>query len=104
VVLEVETFGDRYSIVPRAPRVARHPLLEAAIDAYPPPRGLAVVVSVRSDVPAGCGTGTSAAVAVALLGGLAALRRSNARRATSPTQRIASKSTLSVSRAGSRTS
>ena len=74
VVLDVETFGDRYSIVPRAPRVARHPLLEAAIDAFPPPRGLAVEVSVRSDFPAGCGTGTSAAVAVALLGGLAALR------------------------------
>jgi D-glycero-alpha-D-manno-heptose-7-phosphate kinase len=34
-----------------------------------------VEVSVRSGVPAGCGTGTSAAVAVALLGGLAALRR-----------------------------
>jgi D-glycero-alpha-D-manno-heptose-7-phosphate kinase len=75
VVLDVETFGDRYSIVPRSPRVARHPLLEAAIDAYPPPRSLAVEISVRSGVPSGCGTGTSAAVAVALLGGLAALRR-----------------------------
>ena len=74
VVLDVESFGDRYSLVPRAPRVARHPLLEAALDAFPPPRGLAVEVSVRSGVPAGCGTGTSAAVAVALLGGLAALR------------------------------
>ena len=75
VVLDVETFGDRYSLVPRAPRVARHPLLEAALDAFPPPGGLAVEVSVRSGVPAGCGTGTSAAVAVALLGGLAALRQ-----------------------------
>ncbi len=75
VVLEVETFGDRYSIVPKATRVARHPLLEAAIDAFPPPRGTAVEVSVRSGAPAGCGTGTSAAVAVALLGGLAALRQ-----------------------------
>jgi D-glycero-alpha-D-manno-heptose-7-phosphate kinase len=75
VVFDVEAFGDRYAIVPRAPRVARHPLLEAAIDAFPPPRGLGVEVSVRSSVPAGCGTGTSAAVAVALLGGLAALRR-----------------------------
>ena len=74
VVFDVEAFGDRYSIVPRAPRVARHPLLEAAIDAFPPPREIAVEISVRSGVPAGCGTGTSAAVAVALLGGLAGLR------------------------------
>jgi D-glycero-alpha-D-manno-heptose-7-phosphate kinase len=75
VVFDVEAFGDRYPMVPRAPRVPRHALLEAALDAYPPPSGLAVEVSVRSSVPAGSGTGTSAAVAVALLGGLAALRR-----------------------------
>jgi len=75
VAFDVENFGDRYSIVPREPRVARHPLLEVAIDAFPPPRGIAVEVSVRSGVPPGCGTGTSAGVAVALLGGLAALRR-----------------------------
>jgi D-glycero-alpha-D-manno-heptose-7-phosphate kinase len=74
VVLDVENFGDRYTVVPGAPRVARHPLLEAAVDACPPPVGVAVEITVRSDVPAGCGTGTSAAVAVALLGGLAALR------------------------------
>jgi D-glycero-alpha-D-manno-heptose-7-phosphate kinase len=74
VVLDVETFGDRYPIVPGASRVARHPLVEAAIDSLPPPGDLAVEVSVRSGVPAGCGAGTSAAVAVALLGGLAAVR------------------------------
>ena len=54
--------------------VSRHPLLEAAIDALPPPADLAVEVTVRSVVPAGCGAGTSAAVAVALLGALAAAR------------------------------
>jgi D-glycero-alpha-D-manno-heptose-7-phosphate kinase len=75
VLFDVETYGDRYSIIPGESRVARHPLLEAAIDAFPPPKGLAVEVSIRSGVPAGCGTGTSAAVAVALLGGLAALRQ-----------------------------
>jgi D-glycero-alpha-D-manno-heptose-7-phosphate kinase len=74
VVLDVEAFGDRYLLVPGASRVARHPLLEAAIDAYPPPGNRPVEVSVRSAVPAGSGTGTSAAVAVALLGALAALR------------------------------
>src|SRR6476646_6157122 len=74
VVRDVEHFGDRYPIVPGAARAARHPLLEAAIDAFPPPRDRAVEVSVRSGVPAGCGAGTSAAVAVALLGALAAVR------------------------------
>lgn len=74
VVLDVENFGDRYPIVPGAPRVPRHPLLEAAVDLLPPPGDLCVAVCVRCAVPAGCGTGTSAAVAVALLGGLAALR------------------------------
>ena len=74
VVLDVETFADRYPIVPGVSRAARHPLLEAAVDLLPPPEALAVEVSVRSDVPAGCGTGTSASVAVAMLGALAALR------------------------------
>ena len=74
VVFDLETLGERYSIVPGAPRTTRHPLLEAAIDAFPPPADLAVEVSVRSAVPAGCGAGTSAAVAVALLGALAAAR------------------------------
>jgi D-glycero-alpha-D-manno-heptose-7-phosphate kinase len=74
VVLNVEAFGDRYAVVPGASRVDRHPLLEAAIDSLPPPGPLAVEISVRSAVPAGCGTGTSAAVAVAMLGALAALR------------------------------
>jgi D-glycero-alpha-D-manno-heptose-7-phosphate kinase len=74
VVLDVVDFADRYAVVPGASRVPRHPLLEAAIDASPPPGDLAVEVTVRSAVPPGCGVGTSAAVAVALLGGLAALR------------------------------
>ena len=74
VLLDVENFGERYAIVPGAPRVARHPLLEAAIDALPPPADLALEIRVGSVVPAGCGAGTSAAVAVAMLGALAAVR------------------------------
>jgi D-glycero-alpha-D-manno-heptose-7-phosphate kinase len=73
VVVVVESMADRYTVVPGLTRIARHPLLEAAIDSLPPPDGLAVEVSVRSAVPAGCGTGTSASVAVAMLGALAAL-------------------------------
>ncbi len=75
VVINAHTFGDRYPIVPGETRTPRHPLLEAAIDARPPSDGMAVEVNVRSAVPAGCGMGTSAAVAVALLGALAATRR-----------------------------
>jgi D-glycero-alpha-D-manno-heptose-7-phosphate kinase len=74
VVLDVAAFGDRYPLVPGAPRSARHRLLESAIDAFPPPADLAVEISVRAGVPPGCGTGTSAAVSIALLGALAALR------------------------------
>jgi D-glycero-alpha-D-manno-heptose-7-phosphate kinase len=74
VVLHVEQFGDRYPIVPGVSAVGRHPLLEAAIDAFPPPDGLNVEVTVRSSVPAGGGVGTSAAVAVALVGGLVSMR------------------------------
>lgn len=75
VVIDAMTFGDRYPIFPGTSRVARHPLLEGAVDAFPPPANTSVEVSVRSSVPAGSGTGTSATVAVALLGALAALRR-----------------------------
>jgi D-glycero-alpha-D-manno-heptose-7-phosphate kinase len=74
VVLDVAAYGDRYPVVPGTPRAVRHPLLEAAIDAFPPPPDHAVEISIRSVVPAGCGAGTSASVAVALVGALAASR------------------------------
>jgi D-glycero-alpha-D-manno-heptose-7-phosphate kinase len=74
VVLDARNFGDRYPVVPGAPRTPRHPLLEAALDVRPPPAHRSVEVVVRSTVPPGCGTGTSAAVAVAMLGALAAAR------------------------------
>jgi D-glycero-alpha-D-manno-heptose-7-phosphate kinase len=74
VILDVRAFGDRYRVVPGAVRVPRHPLLEAAIDAFPPPGDRGVEITVACGVPAGCGTGTSAAVAVALVGALAGIR------------------------------
>ena len=74
VVLDVTTFGHRYAVVPGAVRGPRHPLLESAIDAYPPPGDRPVEISVRSAVPAGCGTGTSAAVSIALVAALAEAR------------------------------
>jgi D-glycero-alpha-D-manno-heptose-7-phosphate kinase len=72
VRLDVEVFEDRYEVVPGERRPPRHPLLEAAIDAIPLPPDLDLELSVRSAVPAGSGCGTSAAVAVCLLGALTA--------------------------------
>jgi D-glycero-alpha-D-manno-heptose-7-phosphate kinase len=74
VVVDVTNFGHRYALVPGETRIARYPLIEAAIDAFPPPPHLAVKISIRSPVPPGSGAGTSAGVAVALLGALLAAR------------------------------
>jgi D-glycero-alpha-D-manno-heptose-7-phosphate kinase len=49
-----------------------NPLVAAALQEYPPPRP--VDVTVKSDAPIGSGLGTSAAVAVSLIGGLARAR------------------------------
>jgi D-glycero-alpha-D-manno-heptose-7-phosphate kinase len=73
VILHAENYGDRYAIVPNEPRIARHPILEAAVDVAAIPDGLAVEISIHSEAPSGCSTGTSAAVTVALLGALDAL-------------------------------
>ena len=103
VVLDIDHFGDRYGMVPGSSRAGRHPLLEAAIDALPPPMDRPVEVTVRSSVPAGCGAGTSAAVAVALVGGLTILRGERlSPRARWPTQHTDSRSTHSA-KAGFRT-
>ena len=75
VALHVATYGDRYRVTPGdTSRVDRHPLLEAAIDACPPPPGIGVEITVDSAVPAGCAAGTSAAVTMAMLAALRAVR------------------------------
>ncbi|NLG26957.1 MAG: GHMP kinase [Chloroflexi bacterium] len=72
VILHAENFGDRYAVFPRHERHewVHHPLLEAAIDYMGVPSELAVQISIFSEAPAGCSTGTSAAVSVALIGAL----------------------------------
>jgi D-glycero-alpha-D-manno-heptose-7-phosphate kinase len=75
VVLDVAAFGHRYRVTPGdASRTPRHPLLEAAVDACPPPPETGFEITVESAVPAGCAAGTSAAVATALVGALRAVR------------------------------
>jgi D-glycero-alpha-D-manno-heptose-7-phosphate kinase len=73
VVLHAENFGDRYAVAPEAPPWGPHPLLEAAIASMRVPRDRRLEVTIHSDAPAGAGTGTSAAVTVALVGALDAL-------------------------------
>ncbi len=72
VILYAENYGDRYAVVPQNGRHEwiQHPLLEAAIDYVGVPEDMAVQISVHSEAPAGCSTGTSAAVTVALIGAL----------------------------------
>jgi D-glycero-alpha-D-manno-heptose-7-phosphate kinase len=74
VTFDVGDFGDLYEVGPGAPPPGRHPILEAAVNIVPPPPGFDTRIRVTSAHPPGCGTGTSAAVAVALLGALHGLR------------------------------
>ena len=74
IVINAENFGERYAL-PAGGRGSggdwiRHPLLEAVIEAVPPPADIAIEATIYSVVPAGASTGTSAAVAVALISAL----------------------------------
>jgi D-glycero-alpha-D-manno-heptose-7-phosphate kinase len=73
VVLCAENYGHRYSFEPGI-LPDRHPLLEAAVDEIGLPDDVSVEISIYSEAPAGCSTGTSAAVTVALIGALDALK------------------------------
>src|SRR5262245_4211228 len=73
IVLHVENFGDRYAVDPGGPGEGRHPLLEAAVRRAKLPSDVALDIRIFSDVPPGASMGTSAAVAVALVGALDAL-------------------------------
>lgn len=70
IILHAENYGDRYAVSPEQTHWMRHPLLEAAITRMGVPEGYAVEITIHSLVPSGCSTGTSAAVAVALIGAL----------------------------------
>jgi D-glycero-alpha-D-manno-heptose-7-phosphate kinase len=70
IVIHAENYGERYVVHPEANGWGRHPLLEAAIERMRVPDDLAMQVTIFSEAPAGASTGTSAAVAVALVGAL----------------------------------
>src|SRR3954468_3586915 len=74
-VLDAVDFGDRYAVIPDDPRrQPRHPLLEPAVDEIGIDPDVFLDIAVHSEAPAGASTGTSAAVAVALVGALDAAR------------------------------
>lgn len=75
VVINADNYATRYAApAPDHAVWGPHPLIEAALRAVPPPGSQDVEITVGSKAPAGGSTGTSAAVAVALVGALAHLR------------------------------
>lgn len=71
VRLDVALTGHGYEVDPEAPP-GRHPMLERAIVALPPPAGSVVEIASMAEV--GGGLGGSASVLVALVAALAAVR------------------------------
>ncbi|MGE5139500.1 MAG: hypothetical protein ACM3JD_08575 [Rudaea sp.] len=69
VVIFAENYGERY-VRHLQTDWEHHPLLEAALDRMGVPEEYAIQVTLYSEAPAGASTGTSASVAVALIGAL----------------------------------
>ena len=80
VTIHAENYGDRYTIDPSAIVYDKHPLLEAAVDAMAVPRDLDIEVSLYSEAPGGCSTGTSAAMSVKATRSSLRLKLESARR------------------------
>ena len=70
ITIHAENYGQSYTIAEPRGVYDKHPLLEAAIDYMRVPKDVAIEVSIFSEAPSGCSTGTSAAVSVALIGAL----------------------------------
>jgi len=73
LVLDVENFGDSYTLNPGHIVYNKHPLIEAAIKVMKLPQDIALRINIFAHAPPGASMGTSAAVSVALIGGLDAL-------------------------------
>lgn len=70
ISIHAENYGERYVIGKPNGCYDKHPLLEAAFDFMQLPDDVSLEVGIFSEAPAGCSTGTSAAVSVALIGAL----------------------------------
>ncbi len=73
ITIHAENYGQPYTIAEPCGCYGKHPLLEAAFDYMHIPGDVAIEVSIFSEAPGGCSTGTSAAVSVALIGALDSL-------------------------------
>jgi len=70
VEVHAENYAESFRFDPDRPQLDRHPLLQFTTAAIPVPDQFRLEVRIFSPVPAGISTGTSASVAVALLGAL----------------------------------
>ncbi len=70
IELYAENFGECFVINPEARTTDNHQLLEVAFECMQVPDDVALRVTVYCQAPSGASTGTSAAVAVALVGAL----------------------------------
>ena len=74
ITIAAENYGERYTIAQPEGRYGRQPLIEAALDCCRVPGDVDIEISIYSEAPPGCSTGTSASLSVALLGALDRLR------------------------------
>lgn len=72
LVVFVENYGISYELDPEHIVYDKHPLIEAAIKRMSVPKNCALKINIFSSAPPGASMGTSAAVAVALIGALGA--------------------------------
>ena len=70
IIIYAENYGERFAVRDGKKGYDRHPLLEAAIERMKVPTDISLQVTIYSEAPAGASTGTSASVAVALVGAL----------------------------------
>jgi D-glycero-alpha-D-manno-heptose-7-phosphate kinase len=70
ITVFAENYGQRFAVTGAQSGWDQHPLLQAAIVRMKVPSDLALKVTIFSEAPSGASTGTSAAVAVALVGAL----------------------------------
>jgi D-glycero-alpha-D-manno-heptose-7-phosphate kinase len=69
ITINARNYGERYTLSRDPASYDKHPLLEASIDVMEIPN-MRFDINLYCAAPAGCSTGTSAAISVALLGAL----------------------------------